>query len=74
MIRLSGRLQAEHVDDLKAQLTSEPSGVALDLEAVTLVDVEVVRFFNACEQNGVELLHCCHYICEWMLRERNRED
>jgi hypothetical protein len=74
VVRLSGRLQAEHVDELKTQLTGEPSGMALDLEAVTLVDVEVVRFFNACEQNGVELLHCCRYIREWILRERNREE
>ena len=59
MIRLSGRLQAEHVAEFRAQLTGEPLGMALDLEAITLVDVEVVRFFNACEQNGVEPLHCC---------------
>jgi anti-anti-sigma regulatory factor len=70
VIRLSGRLQAEHVDELKMQLTSEPPGMALDLEAVTLVDVEVVRFLNACGKNGVELLHCCRYIREWMAREK----
>ena len=70
VIRLSGRLQAEHVDELKTQLTGAPSGMALDLEAVTLVDVEVVRFLNACEESGVELLHCCRYIREWMLREK----
>jgi anti-anti-sigma regulatory factor len=69
VIRLSGRLQSEHVDELRTQLAGEPSGMALDLEAVTLVDVEVVRFLNACEENGVELLHCCRYIREWMARE-----
>jgi len=74
VIRLSGRLQSEHVDELRTQLAGEPSGMALDLEAVTLVDVEVVRFLNACEQSGVELLHCCRYICEWMVRERNQKE
>ena len=70
VIRLSGRLQAEHVDELKMQLADEPSGSAFDLEAVSLVDVEVVRFFNTCERTGVELLNCCRYIREWMEREK----
>ncbi|HEY7217127.1 MAG TPA: hypothetical protein VH985_01945 [Candidatus Binatia bacterium] len=69
VIRLSGRLQAEYVDELRTQLAGEPSGMALDLEAVILVDVEVVRFLNACESSGVELLRCCPYIREWMARE-----
>jgi anti-anti-sigma regulatory factor len=70
VIRLSGRLQAEHVDELRTQLAGEPSGMALDLEAVTLVDVEVVRFLNECEKSGIELFHCCPYIREWMAREK----
>jgi anti-anti-sigma regulatory factor len=70
VIRLSGRLQAEHVDELRTHLAGEPSGMALDLEAVTLVDVEMVRFLNVCEESGVELLHCCGYIREWMAREK----
>jgi len=45
----------------------------LDLEGVTLVDIEVVRFLNACEKIGVELLHCWPYIREWMIRENARE-
>jgi len=73
-IRLSGRLQAEHVDELKIQLTGDSSTMALDLEAVTLVDVEVVQFFNACEDRGVELLHCCAFIREWMVREKHRKE
>jgi hypothetical protein len=33
-------------------------GIALDLDGVTLVDVEAVRFLNSCEENGIELLRC----------------
>ena len=73
IIRLSGRLQAEHLDELKMQVDSEQSPIALDLEGVTLVDIEVVRFLNACEKSGVELLHCWPYIREWMSRENVRE-
>jgi len=43
----------------------------LDLDGVTLVDVEVIRFLNACEESGVDLLNCWPYIREWMLREQH---
>jgi hypothetical protein len=71
VIRLSGRLQSEHLDDLKTQIKGEDSPSALDLDGVTLVDVEIVRFLSACEDGGVELLHCWPYIREWMLREQH---
>jgi hypothetical protein len=38
------------------------------------VDVEIVRFLNACEKGGVEILHCWPYIQEWMSREKGREE
>jgi anti-anti-sigma regulatory factor len=71
VIRLSGRLRSEHLDELKAQLEGDWRRIELDLDGVTLVDVEVVRFLSACEDGGVELLHCWPYIREWMLRERH---
>jgi len=40
--------------------------------AVTLVDVEVVRFLNSCEQRGVALLYCWPDIREWMIREQDK--
>jgi hypothetical protein len=40
VIRLSGRLQSEHLDELKTQIRGNQSGVVFDLEGVTLVDVE----------------------------------
>ena len=74
MIRLSGRLQSKHLDALKTQLEGAQSRIVLDLNGVTLVDVEIVRFLNACEKGGVELLHCWPYIQEWMIREKGREE
>ena len=74
MIRVSGRLQSKHLDALKTQLEDAQSRIALDLNGVTLVDVEIVRFLNACEKDGVELLHCWPYIQEWMIREKGREE
>ncbi len=72
IIRLSGRIQSEHLDQLKTQIDSDQSRIVLDLDGLTLVDVGAVRFLNACEENGVELLHCSHYILEWMIREKGR--
>ena len=74
VICLSGRLQSEHLDEFKTQIEGDHSPIALDLDGVTLVDVEVVRFLNGCEESGVELLHCSPYIREWMLREQDRKD
>ena len=74
MIRLSGRLQSKHLDALKTQLEGAQSRIVLDLNGVTLVDVEIVRFLNVCEKGGVELLHCWPYIEEWMIREKGREE
>ena len=73
MIRLSGRLQSKHLNELKTQIDGAQSRIALDLNGVTLVDVEIVRFLNACEKDGVELLNCWPYIQEWMIREKGRE-
>ena len=74
MIRLSGRLQSKHLDALKTQLEGAQSRIVLDLNGVTLVDVEIIRFLNVCEKGGVELLHCWPYIQEWMIREKGREE
>ena len=71
IIRLSGRLRSEHLDELKTQIDGDQSRITLDLDGVTLVDVEVVRFLSACEDGGVELLHCWPYIREWMTREQH---
>ena len=72
VIRLNGRLQSEHLDELKTQIGVNHSRIGLNLDGVTLVDVEIVRFLNACEEGGVELLHCSRYIREWMAREKDR--
>jgi hypothetical protein len=73
VIRLSGRLRSEHLAELKTQMDGDQSRIALDLDGVTFVNVEAVRFLNTCEKSGTELLHCWPYIREWIIRERDRE-
>jgi hypothetical protein len=71
-ICLSGQLRSEHLDQLKSEVERGGPRVALDLEEVDLVDIDAVRFLNACESAGVSILHCSPYIREWMLQERSR--
>jgi hypothetical protein len=47
--------------------------VVLDLDEVTLVDVDVVRFLSICEAEGSTIRHGPPYIREWMRREQDRQ-
>lgn len=69
-IRLSGELRAEQLEQLKDEIERAGPRVALDLEEVHLVDIEAVRFLNACVARGFAVLHASPYIKEWMFRER----
>ena len=74
VLRVSGRIQAEHVDMLRELLGLEEARVVVDLREVTLVDREAVSFLALSEAQGVELRHCPAYIREWVDRERPRHD
>ena len=69
-IRLIGRFQSEHVGELKRQLDHDGPRFVLDLTEVTLVDADVVRFLEICENGGAKIENCRPYIREWMKQER----
>jgi hypothetical protein len=69
-IRVIGRLQASEIEDLRLALKDVESRAVLDLSELLLVDLPVVRFLGACEDEGVELRNCPRYIREWISRER----
>lgn len=72
VLRLIGRVKAECLPEILAQLEATEPPPALDLREVTLVDVETVRFLTTCEQSGIELLRCAQYIRQWMTTEQSR--
>jgi hypothetical protein len=72
-LRLSGRIQSDQIDSIRSELDGDCASKILDLGEVTLVDLGVVQFLIACEDEGVELVECPAYIREWMLRERAEE-
>jgi hypothetical protein len=71
-LRLIGYFRAEHLEALQAQLENSGPRTTLDLDEVTLVDVEVVRFLGGCEAAGMTLRHCSPYIREWIAREQRQ--
>jgi len=71
-IRLSGELRFGDLDQVQTEIERCESPVVLDLEELDLIDLEGVRFLNACEAKGISILHCSPYIREWMLQERGQ--
>ena len=69
---LSGRIEAEDLEELQRLLDSEQEAkrVALNLRDIQLVSKEVVRFLARCEQEGLLLEDCPAYIVEWIRREQ----
>jgi hypothetical protein len=74
VLRVSGRIHAEHVDMLRELLGLEQVRVVVDLREVTLVDREAVSFLALSEAQGVELKNCAAYLREWVDRERRHTD
>ena len=71
-IRLSGEFRVGQLDQVKSEIERCKSPIVLDLEELDLIDLEGVRFLNACESAGVSILHCSAYIRQWMLQERGQ--
>ncbi len=70
VLRVSGRIDAEHLSELRSCMSLHGPNVVLDLDEVRLVDVATVRFLVRCEADGMQLRNCSRYIREWMDRER----
>ena len=66
VLRVSGRIEAANLDELKRQMQIHPSPLALELSNVTLVDAESVSFLAAVEAAGLELRNCPLFIREWI--------
>jgi anti-anti-sigma regulatory factor len=69
-IRLIGRMQAQHVEELQAQIGASGARVVLDLGELSLVDVDAVRFLGTCQAGGISIVQCPPYINDWIAKER----
>ena len=63
-------MQAEHVSEVQNQIEESEGDLTLDLEEVTLVDVEVIRFLGRCEARAINVVNGSPYITDWIAREQ----
>ena len=70
-ICLSGELRSAHLASLRVEI--EQCGrrpVTLDLDEVSVIDIDGIRLLNVCLAQGIQVVNCSPYIREWMLQEK----
>jgi hypothetical protein len=69
---LSGRIEMVDVAELQRLLSLEAAGreIAFDLQDVTLIDRDAIKFLARCEKDKVKLENCPAFIREWIDAER----
>jgi len=74
VFRLSGRIEPEDVTEVERLFGLEPKGqvITLDLQDLTLVDRETLRFLAKCQMENIRLENCPAYISDWIDAERGR--
>ena len=71
MFTLSGRMEAEHVIELKELFDHDYRNIILDLRDLRLAHRDAVRFLKSCEEGGLKFENCPAYVREWMDREKD---
>ena len=71
VLSLSGRIDEEHIAELKTLIAAESKGsrITLDLKDVTLTGQDGIEFLAQCEAGGISLVNCAPYIREWITRQ-----
>ncbi len=69
-LHLSGRLRAEELNQLKAELEGKSQRFVLNLADVKFVDREAICFLSQCEASGIQLDGCHRYVRDWIDREK----
>ena len=74
VLSLSGRIEMEDVAELQRLLSLETADqiIVLDLQDVTLIDRDAVKFLASWEADNIQLENCPAYIREWMGAERGQ--
>jgi anti-anti-sigma regulatory factor len=72
ILRVSGRIEEEHLPQLETEIDRCANTPKIDLADVTLLDRSSVRFLVRCESEGIQLINCSLFIQEWISRERSR--
>ena len=65
-IKIIGRITAEDLGELKAEVDAGGGSVVVDLGEMSLASAEVIRFLSACESRGIRLLNGSAWIRKWI--------
>jgi hypothetical protein len=76
VLKLSGRIEAEDVKELRELLALETTGkqLVLDLRDVTLVNQDAITFLGSCEADSTKLGNCPAYTRAWIDRGKCRRN
>jgi anti-anti-sigma regulatory factor len=76
VFKLSGRIEAEDIKELRQVLASETTGkqLVLDLGDVTLVNQDAIKFLGTCEADSIKLENCPAYIRAWIDTRKGRKN
>ena len=74
MLRLIGRIDSQHVRDLKDQLANETRTIVLDLSENEARQPGLRTLLAAQRRQGIELRNCPAYIREWISGDRRAGD
>jgi anti-anti-sigma factor len=68
---LSGEMDGQHAAQLDELLRKESNGrIILDLEDVTFVDHDAVRYLARAECARIQIVNCPEYVRSWIAAER----
>jgi len=72
---LSGRIETQDVAELRRILSLEvgDQGIVLNLQEVTLIDRDAVKFLAHCELENIKLESCPAYIRKWIDADTGRD-
>jgi hypothetical protein len=73
---LSGRIQIEDVAELQRLVSLEAAdqNIAFDLQDVTLVDRDAMKFLACCESEGIKLENCLAYVRDCIDRRKSSKE
>jgi len=68
-LHLIGRMRGEYIEAVRAEIAASRGPTVLNLDELTLADIDAIRFLVAIEPEGIVLEHCAPFIREWMAKE-----
>ena len=70
VLKLTGRIRSRDLAEVKAEMRRDHKISAIDIEEVTLVDLDAVRFLACSEKAGVAVVNGSAYIRDWVAQEK----